>query len=118
MERKPRVLIITPDFPPALGGIQTLVHRIAHHSKRLTVRVVAAASPGADRFDAGEPTDVCRSPRLGRDRRADMAALNMFALREAMSFRPDLVLSAHIVSAPAAQLVSRLSGSPTIQQEV
>lgn len=115
MERKPKVLIITPDFPPALGGIQTLVHRIAKHSTRLTVRVVAAGSPGADRFDADESIDVCRSTKLGRDRRADMAALNVFALREAASFRPDLVLSAHIVAAPAAQLVSRLSGSPTIQ---
>lgn len=115
MERKPKVLIITPDFPPALGGIQTLVHRIAKHSNRLTIRVVAAPSQGAHRFDAGDPIDVRRSPKLGGDRRADMALLNVFALREAVRFRPDLVLSAHIVAAPAAQLVSRLSGSPAIQ---
>jgi len=115
MERKPRVLVITPDFPPALGGIQTLVHRIVAHSERLATRVLALPSPGAARFDAEGAIDVRRSPKSGGDRRADVAALNAFAVKEALRFRPEVVLSAHIVTAPAARMVGWASGSRTIQ---
>jgi phosphatidylinositol alpha-1,6-mannosyltransferase len=115
MERRPRVLVITPDYPPALGGIQTLVHRIVRQSKRLTTRVVAPAGRDAGRFDVGESIDVRRSPKLGGDRRADMAALNAFAVKEAWRFRPEVVLSAHIVTAPAARMIGRAGGSRTIQ---
>jgi len=115
MERRPRTLVITPDFPPALGGIQTLVHRIVRHSERLAMRVLALPSAGADRFDAEGTIDVRRSPRSGGDRRADVAALNAFAVKEALRFRPEVVLSAHIVTAPAARMVGWASGSETIQ---
>lgn len=115
MERKPRVLVIAPDYPPALGGIQTLVHRIVAHSERLATRVLALPSPGAARFDAEGAIDVRRSPKSGGDRRADVAALNAFAVKEALRFRPEVVLSAHIVTAPAARMVGWASGSRTIQ---
>ncbi len=115
MERKPRVLVITPDFPPAVGGIQTLVHRLVGHSERLATRVLALPTPGSDRFDVEGRLDIRRSPKLRGARWADVAALNAFAIREAVRFRPELVLSAHIVAAPAAWAIGRATGSATIQ---
>jgi hypothetical protein len=51
-ERKPRLLIMTPDFPPAQGGIQVLAHRLAAGIEGFEIEVLAPDSPGAVRFDA------------------------------------------------------------------
>ena len=112
---RPRVLVVTPDFPPELGGIQTLVHRIVRHADRLRTRVIALPAPGAERFDSVEPLDVRRSRIAARNRHVSILALNGLASREALSFRPHVVLSAHIVASPAALIARRLTGSSTIQ---
>jgi phosphatidylinositol alpha-1,6-mannosyltransferase len=44
-----------------------------------------------------------------------MALLNARAVNEAFRFRPDVVLSAHIVMAPAAWTISRVIGTPYVQ---
>ena len=36
---KPRVAVFTPDFPPAYGGIQHLVHCLVRHFNELEVTV-------------------------------------------------------------------------------
>ena len=115
MPARPRVLVVTPDFPPDRGGIQTLVHRIVLHAERLHARVVALPAPGAERFDSTQPIDIRRSPISIRDRRAAVLGLNGFALREALRFRPQVVLSAHIVTSPAARLAASFTGSSTVQ---
>ena len=40
--------------------------------------------------------------------------MNAPAIREAYRFRPDLVFSSHIVATPAATVISRLLGIPTV----
>jgi len=44
-ERRPRVAIFTPDFPPAHGGIQHLVYRLAQHYGT-SVEAIQKAKPG------------------------------------------------------------------------
>lgn len=112
---RPRVLIVTPDFPPAHGGIQTLMHRLARHAQRLNACIVTMPDAGAAPFDRAEPIEIRRSPPTGRDRRAAVLALNTFAVKEGLRFRPDVVISAHIVGSPAAWALARLRGSSTIQ---
>jgi phosphatidylinositol alpha-1,6-mannosyltransferase len=115
MPPKPRLLLITPDFPPARGGIQVLAHRLAAGMSGLRTRVVAADSPGAEEFDAGGTLSVRRvrsDPRLGQGRNA---VLNAVACAEAVRFRPQVTLSIHIVASPAAAIVNRLTGAPTVQ---
>ena len=58
-----KTLIVTPDFPPGLGGIQTLVHRLARHVRELEIRVVTLDALGAARFDREQPFAVLRVPR-------------------------------------------------------
>ena len=108
MSAEPRVLLVTPDYPPARGGIQYLLHGVVRHSTRVRFRVVTLGG-GAGRVEQ-EGLRVCRvSPRGPRG--SAVALLNARALAEARSWRPDVVLSGHIVTAPAA----RLSGRPFVQ---
>jgi phosphatidylinositol alpha-1,6-mannosyltransferase len=106
--------VLTPDFPPAPGGIQLLIHRIVRHADRLRVRVVTLNGPDARGFDASSCLDVQRvGPGAGR--RLAVAALNARALGEAARFRPAAVLSGHIVAAPSAALIAAALRIPVVQ---
>ena len=58
----PKVLIVTNDFPPRSGGIQSFVHALATRLPAGRVVVYAPAWPGADDFDARQPFPVIRHP--------------------------------------------------------
>jgi phosphatidylinositol alpha-1,6-mannosyltransferase len=57
-----RVLIVTNDFPPRSGGIQSFVHSLALRLPAGTVAVYAPAWEGAAEFDARQPFPVLRHP--------------------------------------------------------
>src|SRR5215469_14567036 len=56
----PKVLIVTNDFPPRSGGIQSFVHALAARLPEGQVVVYAPAWPGAAEFDARQPFPVVR----------------------------------------------------------
>jgi phosphatidylinositol alpha-1,6-mannosyltransferase len=56
------VLIVTNDFPPRRGGIQSFVHALATGMPGGSVIVYAPAWAGAAEFDAGQPFRVIRHP--------------------------------------------------------
>ncbi len=110
---KPRLLVLTPDFPPARGGIQVLSHRIASGMKGFETRVVAGGAAGSDHDDDGLAVRRVRADRrLGPARNIP---LNAVTVAMAMRFRPAVTLSVHIVTSPAAALISRATGAPTVQ---
>jgi phosphatidylinositol alpha-1,6-mannosyltransferase len=57
-----RTLIVTNDFPPRQGGIQSFVHALATRLPSGTVTVYAPAWKGAATFDAEQPFPVIRHP--------------------------------------------------------
>jgi phosphatidylinositol alpha-1,6-mannosyltransferase len=57
-----RTLIVTNDFPPRQGGIQSFVHALATRLPPGTVTVYAPAWTGAAEFDAQQPFPVIRHP--------------------------------------------------------
>jgi phosphatidyl-myo-inositol dimannoside synthase len=57
-----RTLIVTNDFPPRQGGIQSFVHAMATRLPPGTVTVYAPAWKGAREFDAVQPFPVIRHP--------------------------------------------------------
>lgn len=59
----PKVLIVTNDFPPRSGGIQSFVHALATRLPADTVVVYAPDWPGAAEFDAKQPFPVIRHRR-------------------------------------------------------
>ncbi|MGN6682328.1 MAG: alpha-(1-2)-phosphatidylinositol mannosyltransferase, partial [Streptosporangiaceae bacterium] len=58
----PKVLIVTNDFPPRSGGIQSFVHALAMRLPAGQVVVYAPAWEGAAEFDARQPFPVVRHP--------------------------------------------------------
>jgi phosphatidylinositol alpha-1,6-mannosyltransferase len=58
----PKVLIVTNDFPPRSGGIQSFVHALAVRLPAAQVVVYAPAWKGAAEFDAQQPFPVIRHP--------------------------------------------------------
>ncbi len=58
----PKVLIVTNDFPPRRGGIQSFLHALALGLPADGVVVYAPAWPGASEFDAKQPFPVVRHP--------------------------------------------------------
>jgi len=58
----PKVLIVTNDFPPRSGGIQSFVHALATRLPAGMVTVYAPAWEGAAGYDARQPFPVIRHP--------------------------------------------------------
>ncbi|HEX4483610.1 MAG TPA: glycosyltransferase family 4 protein [Solirubrobacteraceae bacterium] len=112
---RPRLLILTPDFPPAPGGIQVVVERLAAGMDGFETLVLAPDGPGAGAFDAATDLRVQRVGGGARLRGGRSALLNAAALRAAASFRPALTLSAHIVTSPGAAAIRAALGARTAQ---
>ncbi len=77
--------------------------------------VVALDGPDARSFDAAGELSIRRvrlASRLGSGR---ILALNAVAFAQALRFRPDVILSLHIVTAPAAVAIRRALGARTVQ---
>jgi phosphatidylinositol alpha-1,6-mannosyltransferase len=111
---EPRLLLLTPDFPPSIGGIQTHMHRLASGVEGFRTRVLTPAAAGASAFDATSGVDTARVRTPGPPPLAH-ALLDAAALREAVRFRPDVVLSGHIVVSPAAALIRRSLRAKVVQ---
>ena len=112
---RPRVLVITPDFPPVKGGIQILSHRIASSFRMLEPTVVTVDHPAAEAFDRMQTFEIVRVRRQPGRRAFTTLALNAGATRVALRDRPDVVLSTHIVVSPTAALLRRQLGIPFVQ---
>ncbi|MEU4790013.1 glycosyltransferase family 4 protein [Micromonospora tulbaghiae] len=55
-----RTLLITNDFPPRPGGIQSFVHNLAVRQQPGSMVVYASSWRGAEKFDADQPFEVVR----------------------------------------------------------
>jgi phosphatidylinositol alpha-1,6-mannosyltransferase len=110
-----RVLTLTPDYPPDPGGIQLLMHRVMRDLPDATPRVVAPASERAAEFDSRDGGSVRRAPAPPGPSAVRVAALNAAGLDEARRFRPDVVVSGHIVTSPAARAARWLLDVPFVQ---
>ena len=58
----PRTLVVTNDFPPRPGGIQSYLHALATRLPEGDLVVYAPAWEGAPAFDAAQPFQVVRHP--------------------------------------------------------
>jgi phosphatidylinositol alpha-1,6-mannosyltransferase len=107
---------LTPDFPPAPGGIQLLAHRLVANFEAVESCVVTLGGDGAAAFDAESDLDVTRVGSKGaRRNRSAVARLNATAVRRGIGFRPDVVLSGHVVTAPAAAVLRAVGRARVVQ---
>ena len=108
-----RALVLTPDFPPAPGGIQLLAHRLVSRLEGVSCRVLTLEGSDTATWDATQELDV-RRVSVALDRRLGIVRLNAAALAEARRWRPDVVIAMHIVNAPGAAAVRRATGAPVV----
>jgi phosphatidylinositol alpha-1,6-mannosyltransferase len=57
-----RTLLLTNDFPPRAGGIQSYLYELARRVPAEDLVVYAPAWDGAAEFDAAQPFPVVRHP--------------------------------------------------------
>ena len=114
MRAEPDVLVLTPDYPPAVGGIQLLLHRLVRQMEGVRPRVVTLGGPGAAGFDRAEgvPTRRVASGPLPR---AVVAMVNLAGVAWSLRRRPDVVLCGHVALSPAARAISAVLGVPYVQ---
>lgn len=112
---RPLVLVLTPDFPPARGGIQALAYQVVNEFTRVDVQVVAIDAPGASEFDERQQFPVRRVGGDWGSRAAAVMALNVWGFLAAARRRPDAILSLHIVAGPAAALARKRLSIPFAQ---
>ena len=110
----PEALVLTPDFPPEIGGIQLLIARIVAGLTRYRPFVVTVAADGARELDRRQSFEVARAPAVG-GHRLSIAMLNGFGALEGLRRKPTVILSAHIVTGPAALTIGRLLRRPVVQ---
>jgi phosphatidylinositol alpha-1,6-mannosyltransferase len=91
------------------------VHRLALALTGFEVEVLALDAPGAGSFDRRSPLATRRVGGGAGRGRARLLALNAAGLARALRFGPDVTLSAHVVTSPAAAVVRRLLGKRTAQ---
>ncbi len=75
-----RTLIVTNDFPPRQGGIQSFVHQLALRQPPDSVVVYASDHDGSREFDAAQPFPVVRHRSLG-GRKSELLLPTPFASR-------------------------------------
>ena len=105
-----RVLLLTPEYPPARGGIQQVAVGLAEHLDAET-RVVTLAN---GRNGTGTP-GIHRAWSPKRSGPAAVAALNAAALRDGLAGPPDVIVSLHLFTAPGALALSRALRRPWVQ---
>lgn len=106
---RPRMLLLTPDFPPAVGGIQRLLGAVAEHlSDDWDVTVVAPADTSGGVGRSGGGVRVVRTRAAWGGRMSALVLAEMIAI--AASQPADLSVAGHLACVPAA-LVAR-PGTP------
>lgn len=110
-----RLLILTPDYPPAPGGIQLVSERVAVGIDAFQTRVLTLAQPGARWYDGTRDIDIRRVGARALPHAAQLAVLNARAVGEALRFKPHVTLSMHVVTSPAAIAIKRALGVPVAQ---
>ncbi|MEF8795264.1 MAG: glycosyltransferase family 4 protein, partial [Salinivenus sp.] len=106
-----RLLVVTQDFPPDVGGIQTYSWELARRlsAKASALEVVAPARPAAAAVDRAAPFRVTRVS--GRPDLLPLTGLPA-VYRRARALRPDRALHAQWQTVGLSLLARRLTGWP------
>ncbi|HJR60735.1 MAG TPA: glycosyltransferase family 4 protein [Vicinamibacterales bacterium] len=109
-----RILLLTVDFPPALGGIQNLLANLADGLAAANeVSVIAPYRRGGAEWDSRRPYTVTRAaastfwPLV-------MVSFWCAALSRALRRPPDVVVCGHVLLGPVCCGIARLFGAPLV----
>lgn len=112
-----RVLLLALDYPPALGGIQRLLHRITQAMPQAETRVIALDHPKAPEFDRAHKQRIHRV-KIGVAQpwlRNILFNVHTIAGRFPWSdWSPDVILNGHVITGPAAVALARRFGASNV----
>ncbi|WP_082772572.1 glycosyltransferase family 4 protein [Actinoplanes sp. TFC3] len=109
-----RLQVITPVFPPAVGGIESLTYGLAERWDG-PVEILTLDEPGAAEWDANSRYGVHRVTNVPRGGRKSIARLTYATVAHTRRFKPDLILSMHVRCGYAAALAKLISGATWLQ---
>jgi phosphatidyl-myo-inositol dimannoside synthase len=112
---RPRVLLVTPDFPPSTGGIAVLMGHLVRSTPGLATRVLTFGEDGAAELDRASGVDTRRVGDVAMPRKLAVPMLNARLLYEAWRYRPDVILSGHIAASIAAMPIQQVMRVPLVQ---
>jgi phosphatidylinositol alpha-1,6-mannosyltransferase len=107
--------LVTPDFPPEAGGIQGLLGNLVRNAPGLEFRILTLGQHGDADFDRDAGISVARVSAADIDRRIAVLALNVRSVTEALRFRPDVILSGHVVASLGLIRLKRVLRAPLVQ---
>lgn len=103
-----RILLVTRNFPPLIGGMERLIHKAYTVLAREFAVALLGPSGCQKRVIAATPVLACPlSPTP-----LFLSCLHWHAIRLAQAFGPDLVIAGSGVAAPAALAAAHKTGSP------
>ena len=109
-----RLLLLTIDFPPARGGVQSLLARLADGlAGASVVTVVTGATAGDRQWDATQAFRVIRTWPMRWGRLA-VAALYVRALLEILKERPHVIVCGHVLLGPLCRTIRAVFGVPYV----
>jgi phosphatidylinositol alpha-1,6-mannosyltransferase len=115
---KPKLVLVTTDFPPDLGGIQAVLYNTALEFTRFDVSIVAPAHADAAAFDGRQPFEIRRvHPVHGRTRFHRVVRTARMAVETARCVgrrSPAVVLCGHPFTAGIGLLLKRTMGVPYV----
>jgi phosphatidylinositol alpha-1,6-mannosyltransferase len=114
MVRRPRVYLLTWDFPPSKGGIQRWMHELAVRLPDAELTVFAPTARGSRQFDRSLASRVIRLHGSSRGSVPWLFVLMLAVVWRSLVHRPDVIVCGHVVTAPAAMLVRAVLRIPCI----
>jgi phosphatidylinositol alpha-1,6-mannosyltransferase len=110
---KPRLLIVSPCYPPASGGIETLATHLASALTGFDTRVLTLHANGSGYITDDVPVRRLRNVPVGG--RRSLLRLNGALGIELLRDTTDVVLSLHVRAAPAVCLSRPIRSIPLVQ---
>ncbi|MDD5530184.1 MAG: glycosyltransferase family 4 protein [bacterium] len=105
--RIPKVILVTPDFPPENGGIQNVLYGLA---KSLGIDVITPNSPGAREFDRKQSFRTYRVPFFAGNKKLSLPFIIIKTILLIHLRRADFLICGHILTA----IVGKLALKPYI----
>lgn len=106
-----RILLLSVDFPPAVGGIQNLLGNLAEGlAGSHDVCVIAPRRRGSAAWDLGQRYAITRAPAAAIWPFVMCAFLGA-AIWSAIRRRPQVVICGHVLLGPVSWLLARLCGA-------
>src|SRR3546814_13903095 len=113
-ERAQRVLHVSRNIPPLVGGMERLNWHIANELQRRVELKILAPRGSAALAPSGVVSIEVPSGPLPIF--LSLAALS--AIRVARAFRPDVVIAGSGLMAPVAEMAARVTGAKSIAYEI